>query len=248
MSAPVFLAPAPVLATAAAGEVVRVDGPEGRHAVGVRRLGAGEAVELVDGLGRRVVGTVAGTAGRDVLLVTVAQVLDEAEPRPRIVVVQAVPKGDRGERSVELMTEVGVDAVVPWAAARCVAVWRGERAEKGVARWRATAREAAKQSRRARVPDVADLAGTADVVALLGAARLGLVLHEGAASRMGKVTMPHEGDVVVVVGPEGGLDDDERAAFAATGAAEVRLGPSVLRSSTAGAVAAALVSAGSGRW
>ena len=246
MTPPVFLVP-PGSAVEAGGRLA-VTGDEGRHAVTVRRLAVGAAVECVDGHGWRATGVVAAVAGRDRFEVLVEQTTVEPAPEPRVLVVQAVPKGDRGELAVETLTEVGVDVVVPWAAARCVARWRGERVAKGVARWRRAAREAAKQARRARVPEVLELADTADVVTLLGTASRALVLHEAAALRLASMAIPSTGDVVLVVGPEGGLTDAEVTAFEAAGALSCRLGSSVLRTSTAGTAAAAVVLAASGRW
>ncbi len=164
------------------------------------------------------------------------------------MVVQAIPKGDRGELAVEVLTEVGVAEVVPWAAARSVAVWKGERAAKSLSRWRSTAREAAKQARRSWFPDVSEMASTADVVALIGAADLAVVLHEEAAVPLASVAVPASGRVVVVVGPEGGLTDDEVAAFTAAGAQSVRLGAEVLRTSTAGVAAVSALLAQTARW
>ena len=137
MTAPVFLCDGPVLV---GRDRVVLDGDEGRHAATVRRLGAGEPVVLVDGAGLRVEGVVA-EAGPGVLAVDVVSRTQVPAPSPRLVVVQALPKGERAELAVETMTEVGVDVVVPWAAARCVVQWRGERASKGLSRWRSTARE-----------------------------------------------------------------------------------------------------------
>lgn len=242
MSAPVFVVPGDRLV---AGVVV-VDGAEGRHAATVTRLTSGEAVVLTDGRGRRGTGVVRSAAG-DRLEVDVAEVGEVAAPQPRFVVVQALPKGDRGEVAVETMTEVGVDVVVPWAAARCVSRWREERAAKALRKWRTTAQSAAKQSRRSWWPDVADLASTDEVSALLSAAALGVVLHESATVPLAAVELPSEGDVVVVVGPEGGLTDHEIAAFGDAGAASYRLGNTVLRTSTAGTAALAVLSAGA-RW
>jgi 16S rRNA (uracil1498-N3)-methyltransferase len=230
-----------------AGDRVEVEGDEAHHAVAVRRLRDGEHVGLTDGRGTRVVGTVSGT-GKRRLTVTAAEVETEPEPVPALTVVQALPKGDRGELAVELLTEVGVATVVPWAAARSVAVWRGERVAKGLARWRATAREAAKQSRRAWFPDVADLATTDDVVARVRDAELAVVLHEAAGAALAAVEVPPDGTVVLVVGPEGGLTDDELAAFAAAGAGVCRLGSEVLRTSTAGVAASAALLARTARW
>ncbi len=246
MTAPVFLVPAGTLVEA--GGLLLVTGDEGRHAVTVRRLAVGEPVECVDGAGWRGRGVVAAVRGKDALEVRIEDAGYDPVPAPRVVVVQAVPKGERGELAVETLTEVGVDVVVPWAAQRCVARWRGERAAKGVARWRRTAREAAKQARRSHVPEVLDLADAPDIVTLLGTATLAIVLHESAALRLATMAVPPSGDVVLIVGPEGGLTDAEVAAFEAAGALSCRLGSSVLRTSTAGTAAAAVVLAASGRW
>ena len=242
MSAPVFVVDPARLATG----LVVVDGAEGRHAATVTRLARGQAVVLVDGLGRSGKGVVV-SAGRDLVEVEVADVVEEPAPRPRLVVVQALPKGDRGELAVETMTEVGVDVVVPWAASRCVTRWRADRADKALAKWRTSSRAAAKQSRRSRFPEVTDLATTSGVCGLLSAAALGAVLHETATEPLAGVTLPADGDVVVVVGPEGGVSDDELVAFREAGAATYRLGRTVLRTSTAGVAALAVLSARA-RW
>jgi len=229
------------------GDPVEVTGDEAHHAVAVRRMRPGEAVVLTDGRGHRLAGTVTET-GKRRLVVTVDDVQAVPEPTPEVTVVQALPKGDRGELAVELLTEIGAGRVVPWAAARSVAVWRGERAAKSLARWRATAREAAKQSRRAWFPEVADLATTDDVTTLLAAADVAVVLHETASSGLAAVAVPEAGSLVVVVGPEGGLTDEELAAFETAGALAVRLGDEVLRTSTAGVAAVAALLARTPRW
>lgn len=245
MSLPVHLVPS--LDGVGVGDVVVVEGDEAHHAVAVRRLRAGEQVVLTDGAGATVVGTVA-TTGKRVLEVVADRVDRTLEPEPRVSVVQALPKGDRGELAVEVLTEVGVATVVPWAAARCVAVWKGERAEKSWARWRSTAREAAKQARRPWHPEVEPLASTAAVVELVAAADLAVVLHEDASVPLASLEVPAAGRVVVVVGPEGGLTDDEVAAFTAAGAHVVRLGSEVLRTSTAGVAAVAAILSRTDRW
>jgi 16S rRNA (uracil1498-N3)-methyltransferase len=221
------------------GEVLVLDGQEGRHAAVVRRLRVGEIVDLVDGRGGRVTGPLLAVA-KDSVTVQVGTRTLEPAPSPQITLVQALAKGDRGELAVELATEVGVDEIVPWAAARCMVKWDGDRGAKALERWRSTAREAAKQSRRALFPTVAPLARTADVSALPGQL---LVLHEDASLALSAI--PLTGDVVLVVGPEGGISPEELAALGGTA---VRLGDSVLRTSTAGAAAAAVVSSRTGRW
>jgi 16S rRNA (uracil1498-N3)-methyltransferase len=164
------------------------------------------------------------------------------------VVVQALPKGERGELAVEVLTEVGVARIVPWAASRSVAVWKGERAAKSLSRCRATAREAAKQARRPWFPEVDELATTAQVVDLVASAELAVVLHEEASVPLSSLDVPGHGTVVVVVGPEGGLSDDEVAAFAAAGGPAVRLGTEVLRTSTAGVAAVSALLSRTPRW
>ncbi len=236
MSNPVFLC------QDLTGDEILLDGPEGRHAAAVRRMRPGEELDLVDGRGTRCTGVVTATT-RDTVTVALRDRVIEPPPAPRITLVQALAKGDRGELAVELATEVGVDAVVPWRAERCVARWEGERGAKALQRWRSTAREAAKQSRRAWFPDVAEPVTTAAVPQLPGTV---LVLHEQATVPLSQV--PLDGDVVLVVGPEGGIGEDELALLLANGGAAVRLGTTVLRTSTAGAAAAAVVSARTGRW
>ncbi|MFE7526261.1 16S rRNA (uracil(1498)-N(3))-methyltransferase [Kitasatospora sp. NPDC057542] len=248
MTAPVFVVETERIAAAVPGAVVRLDGPEGRHAAAVKRLEPGEAVTLADGLGLGVDGTVAGVLGKDAIDVTVAAVRREPEPAPRIVVVQALPKGDRGELAVETMTEVGVDVVIPWAASRCITQWKGERGAKALAKWRATAREAGKQSRRLRFPVVRDVMTTRQLTPVLAQAAFAAVLHEEGAEPLAHAGLPEGGDIVLVVGPEGGVSPEELAAFAEAGAKPYRLGPSVLRTSTAGVAAGALLLGRTGRW
>ncbi|MFJ9517753.1 16S rRNA (uracil(1498)-N(3))-methyltransferase [Kitasatospora sp. NPDC101801] len=248
MTAPVFVVDTDRLAGIAPGGVVRLDGPEGRHAAAVKRLEPGEALTLADGLGLGVEGTVAAVHGKDALDVTVLGVRQEPAPTPRIVVVQALPKGDRGELAVETMTEVGVDVVIPWAASRCITQWKGDRGAKALAKWRATAREAGKQSRRLRFPEVREPMTTRQLAPLLASAAFAAVLHEEGSAPLATAVLPASGDLVLIVGPEGGVSPDELATFAEAGAAPYRLGPSVLRTSTAGVAAGALLLGRTGRW
>jgi len=245
MSLPVHLVPS--LNGVGVGSTVSVEGDEAHHAVAVRRLRVGESVVLTDGRGSTAVGEVAST-GKRVFEVTVASVSSTPTPEPAFTVVQAIPKGDRGELAVEVLTEVGVAQIVPWAASRCVAVWKGDRAAKSLSRWRSTAREAAKQARRPWFPEVTEVASTADVVTRVSDADLAVVLHEEATEPLASLTVPAAGRVVVVVGPEGGLTDDEVAALTEAGAHAVRLGPEVLRTSTAGIAAFSALLARTARW
>jgi 16S rRNA (uracil1498-N3)-methyltransferase len=218
-----------------------VDGAEGRHAVEVLRLTPGERVRVGDGQGAVAEGDVLA-AGAEGLRVTVRARFEVPPPEPEFVLVQALPKGDRGPLAVDLATELGVDRIVPWTASRCVTRWREDRVAKGVAKWQAAARAASKQSRRARVPEVTEPMTTRQVCGLLADADLAVVLHEQARSPLAELTVPQDGAVAVVVGPEGGLTDGEVLAFRAAGAHAVRLGAEVLRTSTAGAAALAALS------
>ncbi|MCW2531979.1 MAG: rsmE [Blastococcus sp.] len=218
-----------------------VDGDEGRHAVEVLRLVPGEQVRVGDGHGTVAEGAVV-SAGLEGLRVAVSARFEVPAQTPEFVLVQALPKGDRGPLAVDLATELGVDRIVPWTAARCVTRWRDDRVAKGVAKWRATARAASKQSRRPRLPEVTEPMTTREVCGLLADTDLAVVLHERARRHLAELDIPRTGTVAVVVGPEGGLTDGEVVAFRAAGAQAVRLGAEVLRTSTAGAAALAALS------
>lgn len=242
MTPPLFLVP-----DLGTGSTIVLTGAEAHHAATVRRLVAGEQVLLADGRGGLAEVVVASVA-RNRVVCEVRTRIATAAPEPRFVVVQALPKGERADLAVEILTELGVDEIVPWSASRSVSLWKGEKAARGVQKWQRTAWEAAKQSRRARVPVVAELAGTAEVERRVTAADLAVVLHEDAASTLSALSAPAAGEVLVVVGPEGGVAPDELDRLIAAGALPVRLGAEVLRTSTAGAAALAVLSVAVGRW
>ncbi|KIQ20398.1 16S rRNA (uracil(1498)-N(3))-methyltransferase [Rhodococcus sp. MEB064] len=241
-----FLDPLP-----APGETGVLEGAEGRHAATVRRTTIGERLVLSDGHGSFATVEVVGVE-KNRLDVTVLSVTSAAPPSPTVTVIQALPKSERSELAVETATEAGVDAIVPWQSLRCVSRWDGPKAAKGVVKWRNAATSAAKQARRAFVPDVADLHDTRMVLEMVSGvvARGGLVvaLHESASSPF--VTLPFRdaGEVVLIVGPEGGLDDSEIDKLVAAGAVTALLGPTVLRTSTAAAVALGALGALTDRW
>jgi 16S rRNA (uracil1498-N3)-methyltransferase len=228
-----------------------LDGEEARHAATVRRLRVGERLVLSDGAGamaRCVVESV--QAGRDAsLILSVEEFWTEEPPALRVLVAQALAKGDRGELAVELATEAGVDAIVPWRAARSVAKWEdGGRGDKALARWRATARAAAKQDRRAHVPDVTEPVTTGELAGLVATMSLAIVLESDVPDRLTDLPLPDTGDVLLVVGPEGGVTDEELRTLRDAGARAVRLGTTVLRTSTAAAVALGALGALTARW
>ena len=240
---PVFLSDAAALAVG----LVVLDGPEGRHAATVRRLAAGERVDLTDGAGL-VAECVVTAARAGTLELRVLARRSEPRPAPVLIVAQALAKGEHGPLAVDLMTEGGVDVIVPWAAQRSVTRWQGERGDRALARWRAAAREAAKQARRAWLPEVTELASTGDLVRRAGPASLAVLLDPAAAVPLSELELPDSGDIVVIVGPEGGVSPAEAAELTRAGAVAARLGPAVLRTSSAGLVAATIVASRTGRW
>lgn len=245
MSRPVYVQEFPTPPTV--GEVIELTGDEGRHAVSVKRTSVGEQIELVDGHGTRAVITVTGVSGKDRLVGVVDCVASEPAPRPTVTVVQALPKAARSELTVDLLTQAGADVIVPWQAGRSVANW-GKKQDKGLAKWRAAARAAAKQSRRSRIPEITPVGDQAAVAALIQAAPLALMLHEDATGKITDQPVAQVDSVVLIIGPEGGISPAELDAFTAAGAHPVRLGPEVLRTASAGMVALAALGAVTDRW
>ena len=242
MTPPLFLVP-----DLGDGDTIVLTGAEAHHAATVKRLAVGEPALLADGHGGLAevrVGRV--SPDRVVFHVLSRRSLERREPR--LVVVQALPKGERAELAVELLTELGVDEIVPWAADRAISQWKGDRVVKGVAKWQRVAQAAAKQSRRAWIPVVSELSSSAEVAGRVAAARLALLLYSGADQPLTRTAVPDAGEVLLVVGPEGGLSPAELALFAEHGGRPVRLGAEVLRTSTAGAAALAVLSVALGRW
>ncbi|WP_396897784.1 16S rRNA (uracil(1498)-N(3))-methyltransferase [Mycolicibacterium sp.] len=234
-----------------AGAAVVVDGDEGFHAANVRRIRVGEEIDLSDGAGALAHCVVEDTAkGR--LSARVRERIAVAAPTPSVTVVQALPKSDRSELAVELATEAGADAFVAWQAARCVARWHGPKVDKGLRRWAAVARSAARQSRRPYVPVVDGVVTTAELVRRVADAVAGgavvLALHESATVPMAELPVGQTDSVILIVGPEGGIADEEVAALTGAGARAVRLGPTVLRTSTAAAVALGALGVLTTRW
>lgn len=228
------------------GERFTLDGPEGRHAATVRRIKPGERIDLVDGMGMRAAATVLD-ADRASLGLRIDEINEEPQPQPRLVLVQALAKGDRDDQAIEAATELGVDAVIPWQAQRSIVQWRGERGLRAHGKWVGLVRAAAKQSRRARFPEVEPLVDLAGLIRRTADAEATFVLHEDATDPLAAITLPEHGDVLLVVGPEGGISSDELAALEQAGARTCRLGHTVLRSSSAGPAALAVLSAQT-RW
>ena len=247
MSAPVFY----VDKLPGVGERAIVDGDEGFHAANVRRIRTGEQLDLGDGAGA-LAHCVIEDVGKSRLSARVLSRWTVAPAVPPVTVVQALPKSDRSELAVELATEAGADEFLAWQASRCVARWDASRADKGLRRWRAVARSAARQSRRAYIPPVTGVVSTADLIhRVRDAVATGttvLALHESATERLTARPLAQTDSLMLIVGPEGGIADGEIEALSDAGATAVRLGPTVLRTSSAAAVALGALGVLTPRW
>ena len=253
MTLPVFLSQTPLAGATGAITV----GPEvAGHAVRVRRMGAGEELELIDGTGVRLRGTIQEGTSESVTL-SVTDVTEEPQQRPRLVLVQALAKNDRDIQAIEAATEVGVDAVIPWAAQRSIADWPAKKAHKMAAKWTNVLTAATLQARRARVPELGELIRGTAVTQLVTPTSRVIVLDETESTGLteavndlgeGSATQGDIDEIVVIVGPEGGITPAEVDALVSAGARTAVLGPTILRASTAGPVALAIVQTLLGRW
>ncbi|MGL4305230.1 MAG: 16S rRNA (uracil(1498)-N(3))-methyltransferase [Mycobacteriaceae bacterium] len=233
------------------GRVALLDGPEGRHAATVRRIGVGERLILSDGRGAYVRAAVTAVF-KDSLELALSERQFFAPPMLKVTVVQALPKSDRSELAVELAVEAGADAIIPWQASRCVARWLDVKATKGVLRWQAVAAAAAKQSRRPYIPDIFSLVSTSELTNYVQkqceSGALVAVLHEDATEPLASLPYDSASELTLIVGPEGGVSVEEVQQLTTVGARLVRLGPTVLRTSTAAAVALGALGATTDRW
>ncbi|WP_459384914.1 16S rRNA (uracil(1498)-N(3))-methyltransferase [Arthrobacter humicola] len=262
MSNPVFFTAPGTLNQQVPGSAFVLGGTEARHAVTVKRIGVGEAVDIADGAGKRLTGTVTAVAAGE-LTVECVDLAEEPRPGTRLVLVQALAKGDRDELAAETATELGIDAVIPWQAERSIVRWKAERAAKAHAKWQSVVTAAAKQARRAWIPEVRAAVDGVGLQAAVAAADLAVILHEDAVRPLrqvleawlesvgsGEVVADDAGsrEVLLIVGPEGGISPREVTRLCDAGAVTALLGHHVLRSSTAGPAATVLASDILGRW
>jgi 16S rRNA (uracil1498-N3)-methyltransferase len=261
VSNPVFFTAPGTLDAQVPGSTFVLEGPEARHAVTVKRLAVGETVDIADGAGRRLTGTVTAAAPGE-LTVQCQDIAVEPRPEVRLVLVQALAKGDRDELGAETATELGIDAVIPWQAERSIVRWKAERAAKAHAKWQSVVTAAAKQARRAWIPEVRAAVDGPGLQAAVAAADLAVILHEDAVRPLRQVLeawavgpgtdggtpagQPRE--ILLIVGPEGGISPREVTRLCDAGAVTALLGHHVLRSSTAGPAATVLASDILGRW
>ena len=233
------------LADSVAGSIVILDGEEAHHAASVVRLRVGERIRISDGVSECVEGVVTAVAKQRVEIAVESR-FSLPPNELKVIVAQALAKGDSSSTAVELLTEVGVDEILPWSALRSIAKWDDEKKSKGIARWTSVAREASKQSRRIVIPKIGPILSTHDLIARIVTADCAIVLHESGEEPIGRIVTPDRGEVLLVVGPEGGINESELELFRTAGAHVAVLGPTVLRSAHAGCIGAALIA--SRRW
>ena len=229
------------------GSTFVLSGPEAKHAVSVRRMIQGEAIAVSDGAGIKIRGKVS-KVGKETLDVNVESVELVSAPSVQLYLVQALAKGDRDELAIQACTELGLYGVIPWQADRSISIWKDEKKAKGQTRWQTIVTEAAKQSLRAFVPIVEPVQTSQELMSRLSSFDLVLVLDPGAKNSIAQVTLPAMGSVALVVGPEGGMSESELDAFTDVGFSLVRMGPGVLRTSTAGMAAVSFLQAKLGEW
>lgn len=229
------------------GALISLTGAEAKHAISVRRMRVGEAIQLSNGNGLRVRGAVQALAPNELVL-QVNDVTVESLPSIEIHLAQALAKGDRDELAVQAATEIGLMGVIPWQSDRSISRWEGAKVAKGVERWRLIAAEAAKQSLRVFEPTISEPKSSAQLANTFEQFDLVLVLDPTSGVGLGDVQLPSSGRILLVVGPEGGISDSELSMFATSGAQLVHIGESILRTSTAGVAAMSAILALSGAW
>lgn len=244
MVAPLFLAQD--CASLRPGDTYELIGVEGKHAATVKRMRVGEAIQLTDAAGLRIEGVVTSVA-KDSLSISIKTVNLESKPGIQITLVQALAKGDRDELAIQAATELGAVQVIPWQASRSISRWEGSKAEKSRMRWQSIVEEAAKQSLRVYRPEVLEIHSTKQLIERLKSFDLVLILEPSAKSSIAEVDFP-TGQITLVVGPEGGISQEELDLFEAAGFTQVKMGSGVLRTSTAGLAAISYIAGKSGLW
>ena len=225
---------------------IEVAGDEAHHAIKVLRIKLGEEILVSDGAGNWVRAVVENIEKKTFR----AKVLErgfQEEKSPRLIVVQGLPKSDRVKDAIEILVESGVDLIIPWQADRSISKWQKD----SLVKWQSAAVAATKQSRRFRKPEIIDGLSLSELLEIESENSAFLVMHESATTKLSEVvTSKFAGmsEIIIVIGPEGGISDSELAVLEGAGAHIVGLGPEVFRSAHAGGAALSAVSALIGRW
>jgi 16S rRNA (uracil1498-N3)-methyltransferase len=242
---PLFISPIP--SDTKSGSKIRIAGAEAKHAMSVRRLQVGEAISVSDGQGNKARGKVS-LLSKDLLELDVESVEKIERPKPQLILVQALAKGDRDEMAVQACTELGIQTVIPWQSERSVSIWKPEKQDKHRLRWQTIATEAAKQSLRPFIPEVERVLGTLELTERLKQFDLTLVLDPTSSTALTSVPLLGHQSIAIVVGPEGGISPQELDQFRSAGLNLVGLGSGILRTSTAGVAVVSYLQATHGNW
>ena len=234
-----------------AGELAIINEKEAIYALNIRRIRVGEYIHLGNGTGTLCF-CIVEKSNKNSLTVRALQLISISPPKLKIKVVQAIPKSDNSGLAVQLATEAGADIISAWQASRCVSIWQGSKINKGLKRWKDVAISASKQSRRAYIPEIEGLISTTKLIKQVSNSTsngsIVLVLHELAAMSLASQKLDKFNSIVIIVGPEGGISNGEMTMLAKAGAKAVRLGPNILRTSTAAAIALGAIGASTERW
>jgi 16S rRNA (uracil1498-N3)-methyltransferase len=226
--------------------LIEVSGDEAHHAIKVLRINVSEEILISDGAGNWVRASVENIEKKTFT----AKVLErgfQPEKSPRLIVVQGLPKSDRVKDAIEILVESGVDQIIPWQADRSISKWQKDSLDK----WQSAAVAATKQSRRFRKPEIIDGLSLSQLLEIESENSAVLVMHESATTKLSEVvTSKFAGmsEIIIVIGPEGGISESELTVLEGAGAHIVGLGPEVFRSAHAGGAALSAVSALIGRW
>ena len=245
MVEPLFISPIP--SNTKAGSKIKIAGAEAKHAMSVRRLQIGEAISVSDGQGQKARGKVSQLS-KDFLELNVESIESIERPKPQLILVQALAKGDRDEMAVQACTELGIQTVIPWQSERSVSIWKPEKQDKHRLRWQTIATEASKQSLRPFIPEVERVLGTSELVERLKQFDLTLVLDPTSSTSLTSVSLSGHQSIAIVVGPEGGISPEELGQFGSAGLSLVGLGSGILRTSTAGVAVVSYLQATLGNW
>jgi 16S rRNA (uracil1498-N3)-methyltransferase len=221
-----------------------LENEEAHHAIKVLRLNTGEVIKISDGVGNWVSGPIVEIAKKE-LFISITERGEIQAAKPELVLVQAITKSDRNKEMLELAVEAGVDRIIPWQSERSISKWQSDSEQK----WQVGIKQSCKQARQVKLPQLMQVMSTSEVIKSIGEGGFGIVFHEEASTKFSDLTIPNsQSSVYLLIGPEGGISEQELLSFQNNGSKVVRLGDTVLRSAHAGFAALSAVQTKLGRW